>query len=50
MGSKFFLQVLLCVICIINGINGLNNGVGRTPPMGWNSWNRVGNFHYWINV
>lgn len=44
MGLKFSLQVfitLFCVIYVINGINGLNNGLGRTPPMGWNSWNRV---------
>ena len=22
----------------------LDNGVGRTPPMGWNSWNTFGRF------
>jgi hypothetical protein len=32
---------LFFVIYIIDGVNGLDNGVGRTPPMGWNSWNRV---------
>ncbi|EXX68266.1 uncharacterized protein OCT59_013002 [Rhizophagus irregularis] len=49
MGLKFSLQVfitLFCVIYVINGINGLDNGLGRTPPMGWNSWNR---FHCNIN-
>ncbi|CAB4442208.1 unnamed protein product [Rhizophagus irregularis] len=49
MGLKFSLRVfitLFCVIYVINGINGLDNGLGRTPPMGWNSWNR---FHCNIN-
>ena len=32
---------LFYVIDVIDGTNGLDNGVGRTPPMGWNSWNRV---------
>jgi alpha-galactosidase len=40
------------VIFVIDGANGLNNGVGRTPPMGWNSWNKVGIFtnYYGINI
>ena len=29
---------LLLVIFIL--ISALDNGVGRTPPMGWNAWNR----------
>lgn len=23
-----------------NGVSALNNGLGLTPPMGWNTWNR----------
>jgi hypothetical protein len=41
--------ILFCLICIISGIKGLNNGLGRTPPMGWNSWNRV-NIYCGVNV
>ncbi|RIA90982.1 Glycoside Hydrolase Family 27 protein [Glomus cerebriforme] len=38
MNSMF--TTLFCLICVIIGVNGLNNGLGRTPPMGWNSWNK----------
>jgi len=35
---KAFLAVLsLCVVALA-----LNNGLGRTPQMGWNSWNKFG--------
>jgi hypothetical protein len=45
--AKFSLPIFIVSFCaiyviyVIDGINGLNNGVGRTPPMGWNSWNKV---------
>ena len=35
-----FICLLVVLAC------SLNNGVGRTPPMGWNSWNK---FHCGIN-
>lgn len=31
-------SVLLICLCML-GVYGLDNGLGRTPPMGWNSWN-----------
>lgn len=39
--SLSMFMTLFGLICIINETNGLDNGLGRTPPMGWNSWNRV---------
>ena len=30
--------LLLCLLVVL--VCSLNNGVGRTPPMGWNSWNK----------
>ncbi|PKY57130.1 Melibiase family protein [Rhizophagus irregularis] len=38
--SLSMFMTLFGLICIINETNGLDNGLGRTPPMGWNSWNR----------
>ena len=32
---KYLLSCLLVCLAVC-----LNNGLGRTPPMGWNSWNR----------
>jgi alpha-galactosidase len=32
--------VLICLEIIIG--MGLDNGLGLTPPMGWNSWNKFG--------
>lgn len=31
---------LLSVSVLITGIFCLDNGLGLTPPMGWNSWNK----------
>ena len=25
----------------VSGVHTLDNGLGRTPPMGWSSWNRL---------
>ena len=33
---------LLVLISILNQLNCLDNGLGLTPPMGWNSWNKFG--------
>ncbi|CAI2177667.1 6173_t:CDS:10 [Funneliformis geosporum] len=35
-----FITLFYVAYFVINGVNSLNNGVGRTPPMGWNSWNK----------
>lgn len=32
--------LLLCIILALAAA--LNNGVGKTPAMGWNSWNKFG--------
>ena len=42
MGSVFLFCILLLIIICCGGgvVRGLDNGVGRTPAMGWNSWNR----------
>eukprot|EP01017_Pseudomicrothorax_dubius_P049350 TRINITY_DN9163_c0_g2_i1.p1 TRINITY_DN9163_c0_g2~~TRINITY_DN9163_c0_g2_i1.p1 ORF type:complete len:394 (+),score=79.03 TRINITY_DN9163_c0_g2_i1:67-1248(+) len=33
--------VILCALLLVFGL-ALDNGLGKTPPMGWNSWNRFG--------
>ncbi|KAG8645989.1 hypothetical protein MANES_10G110300v8 [Manihot esculenta] len=44
----FFCAFLLCSSCIVASSRKLllDNGLGLTPPMGWNSWNH---FHCQIN-
>ncbi len=37
MKSSFYYLAIICFLCTISC---LENGVGRTPPMGWNSWNK----------
>ena len=32
-----FLISLICILCLAYS---LDNGLGKTPPMGWNSWNK----------
>ena len=34
--------ILIVILSIIGLISPLDNGVGLTPPMGWNSWNKFG--------
>src|ERR1043166_3054440 len=36
--------ICLCAICACSGVasGALDNGLARTPPMGWNSWNKFG--------
>ncbi len=36
-----FFTLFYVIYIVIDGANGLDNRVGRTPLMGWNSWNRV---------
>ena len=33
---------LIIFALIIMAVISLDNGLGKTPPMGWNSWNRFG--------
>ena len=33
------MKALLVFVCVFHATNSLNNGLGRTPQMGWNSWN-----------
>jgi alpha-galactosidase len=35
-----FLRVAFLTFCSIAPLAALDNGVARTPPMGWNSWNK----------
>ena len=32
---------VLLVVLLAQGVLSLDNGLGRTPQMGWNSWNRI---------
>ena len=43
---KIIVRALAAVLCALGGCLALDNGLGRTPPMGWNSWNH---FHCGIN-
>ena len=38
---------LAVAFALLQGAASLNNGLGRTPQMGWNSWNH---FHCGINA
>lgn len=44
--SSRAVRVLLCFVTImifrVGECSALDNGVARTPPMGWNSWNKFG--------
>ena len=35
-----FLSVLFALLCLAPAAHALDNGLARTPPMGWNSWNK----------
>ena len=35
-------MLIITIFSILNLISSLDNGVGLTPPMGWNSWNKFG--------
>jgi alpha-galactosidase len=36
----FSLALLLALLCIPPQLQALDNGLARTPPMGWNTWNK----------
>jgi hypothetical protein len=36
------MKQILVIVLAISLVSGLDNGVGLTPPMGWNSWNHFG--------
>lgn len=36
------LKTVLITIVVLQLVLAVDNGMGRTPPMGWNSWNRFG--------
>ena len=31
-----------CLACFAGSLPALDNGLAKTPPMGWNSWNKIG--------
>jgi alpha-galactosidase len=35
-------QILLLILVVVLPSFAIDNGLGKTPPMGWNSWNRFG--------
>ncbi len=37
-----FLFGLLCVVAMPAQARAWDNGLAKTPPMGWNSWNKFG--------
>src|SRR4029079_3679293 len=48
---KLILTVVFLSICLVSNLPSMNcpanaftidNGLARTPPMGWNSWNKFG--------
>jgi hypothetical protein len=41
---RFMIMIVFCILIVAT--IALDNGLGKTPPMGWNSWNR---FHCDIN-
>ena len=38
--------LVFLVFSVLSGTQSLNNGLARTPQMGWNSWNH---FHCGVN-
>ena len=37
---SFVVAVVAAVLLAVGSVSGLNNGLARTPPMGWMSWER----------
>ena len=37
---KCLLSLLICALVLNNNIQALDNGLARTPPMGWMTWQR----------
>jgi alpha-galactosidase len=42
MGYSLVTSLILGIITLSSYTHALNNGLGRAPPMGWNSWNKFG--------
>ena len=40
--NRFFFTLALLSATIAPQAFALDNGLARTPPMGWNSWNKFG--------
>ena len=40
--KKFIFLYIIISLIIISKINSLDNGLGLTPQMGWNTWNKFG--------
>ena len=44
--TRMMMMMMIMMVLIPPIIESLDNGLGRTPPMGWNSWNHFGcNIH-----
>ena len=39
---RFVLAFMFFATLACTGLNALDNGLAKTPPMGWNSWNKFG--------
>jgi len=40
--KKTILSLIACFLLALAPAQALENGLARTPPMGWNSWNKFG--------
>lgn len=40
--TEYQFMIALCLLYLILNIFALDNGLGKTPPMGWNPWNKYG--------
>ena len=40
------IQISFAVALLLSSVNALDNGLGKVPAMGWNSWNK---FNCFIN-
>jgi alpha-galactosidase len=36
------LKIFIVALLVVSSVFGIDNGLGLTPPMGWNSWNHFG--------
>jgi alpha-galactosidase len=36
------LPAIACLLVLAGSLPALDNGLAKTPPMGWNSWNKIG--------
>lgn len=40
--NTVFNAICLMIAIFLSTVSTLDNGLGLTPPMGWNSWNKYG--------